>query len=75
MALGWSDHLAAGFHDLRRLNATSLVVGGVDVKTAQVRLGHADPRMTLAIYASAPASADRAAADVLASTFFGRKPE
>jgi integrase len=59
----------AGFHDLRRLNATTLVIGGVDVKTAQVRLGHADPRMTLAIYASAPASADRAAA--LGETFFG----
>jgi len=36
----------AGFHDLRRLNATTLVVGGVDVKAAQVRLGHSDPRMT-----------------------------
>jgi hypothetical protein len=34
----------AGFHDLRRLNATTLLVGGIDVKTAQVRLGHADPR-------------------------------
>ena len=43
----------AGFHDLRRLNATTLVVEGVDVKTAQTRLGHADPRVTLAIYASA----------------------
>jgi site-specific recombinase XerD len=30
---------AAGFHDLRRLNATTLVVEGVDVKTAQTRLG------------------------------------
>jgi integrase len=61
----------AGFHDLRRLNATTLVVGGIDVKTTQVRLGHADPRMTLAIYASAPASVDRAAADVIGERFFG----
>jgi integrase len=61
----------AGFHDLRRLNATTLVVGGIDVKTAQVRLGHADPRMTLAIYASAPASVDRSAADVIGERFFG----
>ena len=38
----------AGFHDLRRLNATTLVVEGIDVKTAQTRLGHADPRTTLA---------------------------
>ena len=44
-------------------------------KTAQVRLGHSDPRMTLAIYASAPASADRAAADVLGAAFFGNSSE
>ena len=50
-------------------------VGGVDVKTAQVRLGHADPRMTLAIYASAPAIADRAAAGVLGQQFFGEYRE
>jgi integrase len=61
----------AGFHDLRRLNATTLVVGGVDVKTAQVRLGHSDPRMTLSIYASAPATADRAAAETVDRRFFG----
>src|SRR3546814_9405171 len=29
-----------GFHDLRRTSATALVVDGVDVKTAQYRLGH-----------------------------------
>ena len=57
----------AGFHDLHRLNATTLVVGGIDVKTAQTRLGHADPRVTLSIYASAPASVDRAAASSSAS--------
>jgi integrase len=62
----------AGFHDRRQVNATTLVVGGIDVKTAQVRLGHADPRMTLAIYASAPASVDRAAADVIGERFFGQ---
>jgi hypothetical protein len=64
----------AGIHDLRRLNATSLVVSGVDVKTAQVRLGHADPRMTLSIYASAPAAADRAAAQAVSEQFFGALP-
>jgi hypothetical protein len=31
--------------------------------------------MTLAVYASAPASADRAAADVLGATFFGSSTE
>jgi hypothetical protein len=39
---------------------------GVDVKTAQTRLGHADPRTTLSIYAQATTEADRAAADLLA---------
>jgi integrase len=64
----------AGFHDLRRLAATSLVVGGVDVKTAQNRLGHSDPRLTLAVYASAPVAADRAAAETLARQFFPGSP-
>jgi len=65
-----ADCEGAGFHDLRRLAATSLVVAGVDIKTAQVRLGHSDPRMTLAVYAAAPVEADRAAADRLEQRFF-----
>jgi len=44
-------------------------VEGVDVKTAQTRLGHADPRVTLAIYASA-AAVDREAADRIGERFF-----
>jgi integrase len=55
------------FHDLRRVNATALVAEGVDVKTAQTRLGHSDPRLTLAIYAQATSEADRAAADRVAA--------
>lgn len=54
-----------GFHDLRRHNATTMVRNGVDVKTAQARLGHSDPRLTLGIYAQATTDADRAAADLL----------
>ena len=50
------------FHDLRRANATGLVAEGVDVRTAQARLGHSDPRLTLAIYAQATGEADRSAA-------------
>ena len=60
----------AGLHDLRRLAATTMVVAGIDIKTAQVRLGHSDPRMTLAVYAAAPAEADHAAADRLEQEFF-----
>lgn len=54
------------FHDLRRANATALVAEGVNLKTAQTRLGHSDPRLTLAVYAQATTEADRAAAERLA---------
>ena len=60
------------FHDLRRVNASTLVAEGVDVKTAQTRLGHSDPRVTLAVYAQAVPEADRAAALALGRTFFQR---
>jgi integrase len=64
--------VGAGFHDLRRAAATFLVTEGVDVKTAQTRLGHSDPRLTLGIYARASSQADRGAADRLGERFFGR---
>jgi hypothetical protein len=60
----------AGFHDLCRANATTLVAEGVNVKTAQIRPGYADPRTTLSVYARAVPPADGAAADVLGRTFF-----
>jgi integrase len=58
-----------GFHDLRRANATGLVLAGVDLKTAQTRLGHSDPRLTLAVYAQATTEADKAVADALGEWF------
>ena len=58
-----------GFHDLRRTSTTALVVEGVDIRTAQGRLGHSDPRLTLAIYAQVVPEADRQAADRLAARF------
>lgn len=61
----------AGFHDLRRTNATQLVATGVDIKTAQTRLGHSDPRLTPTVYAQAVDEADRAAAARLNERFFG----
>jgi len=54
-----------GFHDLRRANATAMVRANVDLKTAQVRLGHSDPRLTLAIYAQATTEGDEEAAERL----------
>lgn len=58
------------FHDLRRAAATALVAGGVDVKTAQDRLGHSDSRLTLDLYAQVTTEADRAAAKVMGERFF-----
>ena len=60
------------FHDLRRANATGLVAEGVDLKTAQSRLGHSDPRLTLAIYAQKTTDGDRHAADLLGDRFMGK---
>ena len=59
----------AQFHDLRRANATGLVLEGIDLKTAQTRLGHTDPRLTLGIYAQASTEADRRAAERLGERF------
>jgi integrase len=50
------------FHDLKHTAATLLVEEGIDVKTAQVRLGHANPQTTLRIYAQVTEATDRAAA-------------
>ncbi len=57
------------FHDLRRTAATALVTEQIDIKTAQVRLGHADPATTLGIYAQATKQADRDAAERLGVHF------
>ncbi len=59
------------FHDLRRANATALVLDGVDLKTAQTRLGHSDPRLTLAVYAQPTTEAEKDAAERLGRRFFG----
>jgi integrase len=57
------------FHDLRSLAATVLVVAGVNVKTAQTRLGHSSPQVTLRLYARATSTADREAADKVGQWF------
>jgi integrase len=63
----------AQFHDLRRANATGLILESVDLKTAQTRLGHTDPRLTLGIYAQATTEADRQAAERLGERFLPRQ--
>ncbi len=56
------------FHDLRSMAATALVAAGVDVRTAQTRLGHSSPAITLGIYARSTAEADRRAADAVGAS-------
>ncbi|MDP9335296.1 MAG: tyrosine-type recombinase/integrase [Actinomycetota bacterium] len=59
------------FHGLRHAAATAWVAAGVDLRTAQHRLGHATPRLVLELYAHATTEADRAAADLMGTRLFG----
>jgi integrase len=56
------------FHDVRKTAATALVDEGVDIKTAQTRLGHTEQVM-LRVYARATERADRAAAEKIGERF------
>jgi integrase/predicted nucleotidyltransferase len=55
-------------HDLRHWTATTAITSGHDVRTVAGRLGHANPAMTLRVYAHAVEGADQALASTLAST-------
>ena len=57
------------FHDLRHSCATALLEAGVDPKTVQTRLGHADIAMTMNIYAHCTPNMDRNAAQKLDELF------
>jgi integrase len=56
----------ARLHDLRHLHATTLLLAGVPVHVVAARLGHADPSVTLRVYAHVIRSAEVAAADIFA---------
>lgn len=53
-------------HDLRHAAASYLLASGVDVRTVAERLGHANPRTTLSVYAHVLEGRDAAAANLLA---------
>jgi hypothetical protein len=53
-------------HDLRHLHATTLLLAGVPVHIVAARLGHADPAITLRVYAHVIRLAEAAAADIFA---------
>lgn len=57
------------FHGLKAASATALVAVGADVKTAQLRLGHSSPAVTLGVYAQATRDADRRAAEAVGEYF------
>ena len=52
-------------HELRHFSATQLIAAGVDLRTVSGRLGHADPAITMRIYAQFVEAKDRNAADIL----------
>jgi integrase/predicted nucleotidyltransferase len=52
-------------HDLRHWTATTAITSGHDVRTVAGRLGHANPAMTLRVYAHAVEGADHALAGAL----------
>lgn len=63
------------FHELRHTQATQLLANGVDVKTVQARLGHADASLTLKWYAHALPENDEKAAQMIGVLFSDRPKE
>ncbi|MET8161812.1 tyrosine-type recombinase/integrase [Sphaerisporangium sp. NPDC005289] len=57
----------ARLHDLRHVHATTLLLAGVPVHVVAARLGHADPAITLRVYAHVINEQMAMAADVFAS--------
>jgi integrase len=62
----------ARLHDLRHLHATTLLLAEVPVHVVAARLGHADPSVTLRVYAHVIRSSEAAAADIFARAVGGR---
>jgi integrase len=56
----------ARLHDLRHVHATTLLLAGVPVHVVAARLGHADPSVTLRVYAHVIRDQVAEAADVFA---------
>lgn len=58
-------------HDLRHWTATAAIGGGHDVRTVAGRLGHANPAMTMRVYAHVVEGADEAVAVTLGHALDG----
>jgi integrase len=59
------------FHALRHTHASQLIAQGVDIVTISKRLGHANPGITLKVYAHLFATDDSKAAAAINSAFGG----
>jgi integrase len=57
----------ARLHDLRHVHATTLLLAGVPVHVVAGRLGHADPSITLKVYAHVLREQAAGVADVFAA--------
>ena len=60
-------------HDMRHFSATTAIGDGYDARTVAHRLGHADPAMTLRVYAHAVKAADQAVAESLGRTLSAKR--
>ena len=56
----------ARLHDLRHVHATTLLLAGTQVHVVAARLGHADPSITLRVYAHVISNQLAEAADIFA---------
>ncbi len=56
----------ARLHDLRHIHATTSLLSGAPVHVVAARLGHAEPAITLRVYAHVIRTAEAAAADIFA---------
>lgn len=63
----------ARLHDLRHLHATTLLLAGVPVHVVAARLGHADPSITLRVYAHVLREQSRDVAQTFADVLDGAR--
>lgn len=71
-ALKAADFPPIRFHDLRHTNASLLIEQGENIKYIQTQLGHANPTVTLNIYANLMKSRNPEAASRLENAVFGK---
>lgn len=64
---------SVGTHVFRHLSATFLIMGGADVRTVSGKLGHANTKTTLTVYAHLVQSAETATANIMQDVLSGFK--